>query len=143
VRPTQDVDVIVDVTTRPAFHDFEAKLRARGLTEDQEDGVIGRWRHHKSGLILDAMPTPAGILGFENRWQAEAVPHAIERQLPSGARLRAISPPYLLATKPEAFRERGRGDFLGSRDFGPASQERVDDVIPPALHAIADQAQCP
>ena len=74
VRPTQDVDVIVEVTTRSAFHEFEAKLRARGFTEDQEDGVICRWLHSKSGLILDAMPAHAGILGFENPWQAEALP---------------------------------------------------------------------
>jgi nucleotidyltransferase AbiEii toxin of type IV toxin-antitoxin system len=194
VRPTQDVDVIVEVTTRSAFHEFEAKLRARGFTEDQEDGVICRWRHHESGLILDAMPTHADIIGFENRWQAEALPHAIERELPSGARIRAVSPPYLLATKLEAFKGRGHGDFLGSRDFADivalldgraelttevaaaprdvrrylgeetrrllnasrlldglagamrpdaTSQERVDDVILPALHDIGDQAQRP
>src|SRR5947207_12600917 len=63
------------------------------------------------------MPARAGILGFENPWQAEALPHAVERELPSGARIRAVSPPYLLATKLEAFKGRGRGDFLGSRDF--------------------------
>ena len=40
VRPTRDVDVIVEVTTRSALHEFEAKLHARGFTEDQEDGVI-------------------------------------------------------------------------------------------------------
>ena len=193
VRPTQDVDVVVEVTTRSAFHRFEAKLRARSFSEDQEDGVICRWRH-RSGLILDAMPARAGILGFENRWQAEALPHAIERELPSGARIRAVSPPHLLATKLEAFKGRGRGDFLGSRDFADivalldgraelttevaaapddvrrylgeearrlldtgrlldglagatrpdaASQQRVDDVILPALHNIADQTQRP
>jgi hypothetical protein len=32
VRPTQDVDVSVEVTTRAALHEFEAKLRARGFT---------------------------------------------------------------------------------------------------------------
>jgi len=38
VRPTKDVDVIVEVTTRGAFHNFEARLRERGFAEDQEDG---------------------------------------------------------------------------------------------------------
>jgi hypothetical protein len=63
------------------------------------------------------MPARAEILGFENRWQAEALPHAVERALPSGARIRAAPPPYLLAMKLEAFGGRGRGDFIGSRDF--------------------------
>lgn len=48
VRPTKDVDVVVEVTTRLAFHDFESRLRARGFLHDQEDGVICRWRHRES-----------------------------------------------------------------------------------------------
>jgi len=133
VRPTKDVDVVVEVATRSAFHDFEARLRKRRFAEDQEDGVICRWRH-PSGLILDAMPSQPGILGFENRWQGAAIPHAIERDLPSGARIRAASPPYLLATKLEAFKGRGNRDFLGSRDFGDiialidGREELIDEV---------------
>lgn len=117
VRPTEDVHVVVEVTTRTAFHEFEAKLRQHQFAEDLESKVICRWRHTESRLILDAMPARAEILGFENRWQAEAVPHAVARVLPSGARIRAAPPPYLLAMKLEAFRRRGRGDFIGSRDF--------------------------
>jgi hypothetical protein len=71
-----------------------------------------------SGLLIDVMPTEASILGFENRWQGEAFPHAVEVALPSGKAIRAIPPPYLLATKLEAFKTRGRGDLYGSRDFG-------------------------
>jgi hypothetical protein len=70
VHPTKDVDVVVEVATRRAFHDFEARLRERRFAEDQEDGVICRWRH-AGGLILDAMPSEPGILGFENRWQGQ------------------------------------------------------------------------
>jgi hypothetical protein len=97
----------VEVTTRLAFHEFEAKLRERRFIEDQDSGVICRWRHDASQLILDAMPARGEILGFENRWHAEALPRAVERELPSGATIRAVSPPYLLATKLEAFRGRG------------------------------------
>ncbi len=117
IRPTEDVDVVVEVTTRAAFHEFEAKLRKRRFAEDQESKVICRWRHRESRLVLDAMPARAEILGFENHWQAEALPHAVERVLPSGARIRAAPPSYLVAMKLEAFRGRGRGDFIGSRDF--------------------------
>lgn len=118
VRPTKDVDVVVEVTTRSEFHAFEARLRAHAFAEDQQDRIICRWRHPPTGLILDAMPADPAILGFANRWQAAALPHAISRRLPSGAVIRAVSPPYLLATKLEAFKGRGRDDFLGSRDFG-------------------------
>ena len=57
------------------------------------------------------------LLGFENRWQREAFPHAEEITLPSGTSIRAVSPAFMLATKLEAFLGRGEGDLLGSRDF--------------------------
>ncbi len=118
VRPTKDIDIVVEVTTRLAFHSFEERLRSLGFNEDQEGGVICRWRHRDSGLILDAMPAEPRIVGFVNRWQGASVPYAIERGLPSGAKIRAAPPAYLLATKVEAFKGRGREDFLASRDFG-------------------------
>jgi len=118
VRATYDVDVIVEVVTRDDYRAFEVRLGERGFRHDQASGVICRFRHLETSLVLDAMPLDPKVLGFENRWQRDAVSRAVERQLPSGQRIRVITPPYLLATKLEAFRNRGRGDFLGSRDFG-------------------------
>ncbi len=114
-RATKDVDVIVEVATRTDYYAFEERLRGAGFCDDEE--TICRWRHPESDLILDTMPTEAAILGFENRWQREAFPHADTVELPSGARIGAVSPPYLLATKLEAYLGRGNGDLLGSRDF--------------------------
>lgn len=116
-RPTADIDVIVEITTTREYHRFEKRVRQAGLENDQESGVICRFKHPDSGLLLDVMPTEASILGFENRWQGEAFPHAIDTALPSGQLIRAIPPPYLLATKLEAFKTRGKNDFYGSRDF--------------------------
>lgn len=118
VRATQDVDVVVEITTRPDLHRFEEQLRARQLKEDTESGVICRWLKPGTGLVLDVIPADASIIGFSNQWQAAALPHAQEHRLPSGTVIRAITPPYLLATKLEAFASRGRGDYHGSRDFG-------------------------
>jgi hypothetical protein len=44
------------------------------------------------GLILDAMPPDASILGFENRWEG-AFPRAATVALPSGQTIRAVPPP--------------------------------------------------
>ncbi|MGO9975469.1 MAG: hypothetical protein ACLP01_22250 [Solirubrobacteraceae bacterium] len=112
VRQTNDVDVVVVVTTG-AFYEFEARLRAPGFSEDRDSGVIRRWSHRETALVLDAMPARADILGFENRRQSEGLRYAVERELPSGDRIRALSAPYLLATKLEAFKSRGRRDFHG------------------------------
>ena len=116
-RPTKDVDVIVEVTGLWGYEQFSKRLRAQGFAEDVESRVICRWRHARLDLMLDAMPTDPAILGFSNRWQAPALPHAVECRLPSDAVIRAITPPYLLATKLEAFADRGGDDLLGSHDF--------------------------
>ena len=118
-RPTKDVDVVIDVATPNAFHEFQARLRARGFQEAIDSGVICRWRYNDGfdDLILDAMPSAGELLGFENPWQTAAMPHAARHTLPSGAEIRAFTPPYLIATKLAAFGNRGRGDYLGSRDL--------------------------
>jgi len=96
------------------------------------------------------MPTEASILGFENRWQAEAFPHAVERRLPSGRAIATIPPPFLLATKLEAFGSRGKLDFYGSRDFGDVvalvdgREELVGEVADapePLRRYVADQIE--
>lgn len=116
-RPTTDVDVIVEVTTRSQYYRFEEKIRRAGFQNDDQSRVICRFKHPESELILDVMPTEASILGFENRWQKEAFTHAVDASLPSGRTIRAIPPAFLLGTKLEAFATRGKSDFLGSRDF--------------------------
>jgi hypothetical protein len=116
-RPTKDVDVVVEVATRGELHAFEAQLRERGFRNDTDSAVICRWRHDERDLILDAMPAAGELLGFENPWQTAAMPHAAPRTLPSSAEIRAVTPPYLIATKLSAFASRGRGDHLGSRDL--------------------------
>lgn len=117
-RPTDDVDVVVEVVTRSDFDDFQARLRGAGFRHDRDSGVICRFRYPGSALVLDAMPSEPSILGFASRWQAAAIPGAVRWRLGSGAEIRVASPGYLLAMKLEAFKDRGNGDFLGSRDFG-------------------------
>jgi len=107
-----------EVASRLAWHDFEARLRAHGLRHDMSSPVICRWRAGKGyELLLDVMPGDATLLGFENRWQLPALEHAVTCSLPSGRSIRAISPPYLVATKLEAWKGRGRGDHFRSHDL--------------------------
>lgn len=117
LRATADVDVIVEISTRRDYYRLEKRVRSLGFDNDDETRVICRFRHPETDLILDVMPTKASILGFENRWQAEAFSHAVAVELPAGKPIRAIPPPFLLATKLEAFEGRGKLDFYGSRDF--------------------------
>lgn len=118
-RVTKDVDLVVEVASRAGWYRFEERLRAHGLRNDSSSRVICRWRAGSPGdeLLVDLMPSDASILGFENRWQRPALDQAETLPLPSGQRIRAISPPYLLATKLEAWSGRGGGDHLRSHDL--------------------------
>lgn len=114
VRPTLDVDVIVELATTGELYRLQDALRSKGFSEDMESGVICRWRHDP--IILDVMPTEPDILGFANRWYPNAVKYAHECSI-DGVRLRFVSPAYFLATKLEAFHGRGGGDYILSHDM--------------------------
>ena len=62
VRPTDDVDCIVDVVSRLEYYKFADALNKLGFKQSMEDSVICRWRY--DGIMLDVMPTDQTILGF-------------------------------------------------------------------------------
>lgn len=63
------------------------------------------------------MPLDEKILGFSNRWYVAAFESAETLVLESSIRIRRITAPLFLATKLEAFKGRGGGDYLASRDM--------------------------
>jgi len=116
VRATRDVDVIVEVLTPAESHALERELEKAGFSHDRSpEAPICRWIIGTS--LLDVMPTDERVLGFANRWFTQAIHTAESVKLPSGRMIRLVTPPLFLATKLEAFRGRGRGDFLTSHDL--------------------------
>jgi len=95
---------------------WSANLKAEDL-----DTIAARMRLYCRWIVgsalLDVMPTDESVLGFGNRWYAEAIHTAVQVSLPSGRKIRLISPPTFLGTKLEAFYGRGAGDFLASHDL--------------------------
>lgn len=114
VRPTLDVDVIVEVTTRPDYYSFLERLRVQGFHEVVDEPVVCRWKHND--LVLDVMPEAEEILGFTNKWYAASVVEAQDVKV-GGHTIRLVTPPYFLGTKLEAFAGRGEGDYMASRDL--------------------------
>ena len=116
VRPTKDVDVIAEITSRIEYYRLEETLRELGFVQDvAEEGPICRWS--VGGLLVDVMPTDEKILGFSNRWYRAAIRESVCVDLEPGLTIRLVSAPYFVATKIEAFRGRGKGDFASSRDL--------------------------
>ncbi|MFT3926380.1 MAG: hypothetical protein QM778_27800 [Myxococcales bacterium] len=120
VRPTDDVDVIVRRTRLEYLRDLSTDLRRAGFKQDMsDDAPICRWI--VDGVTVDIMPTSVDVLGFSNRWYDAAIATGEWHDLGEGVRVRVIAAPYFLATKMEAFKGRGRGDYLASAD--------IEDVI--------------
>ncbi len=116
VRATEDVDVVVKIATRAAYYRMEEELLRLGFTHSQKEGdPVCRWS--VANVVVDVMPTDEAILGFGNLWYLPAIAQAQTITLSSGLDIQVITAPYFLATKLEAFRGRGKGDFLGSADI--------------------------
>jgi hypothetical protein len=116
LRRTYDVDVISEIASYAEYAVFSERLRVLGFNEDSREGApLCRWQH--GDLVLDVMPLDASILGFSNRWYPDALHAAVGVELNDRLTIRAITAPYFLATKIEAFRGRGEGDYSASHDL--------------------------
>jgi predicted nucleotidyltransferase len=115
-RVTYDVDLVARVEALVGYHALEKQFSSLGFKRDMtEDAPICRWRYNN--LEVDLMPMDPGVLGFANRWYPVAVQTAQEVALSAGMTIRLISAPAFMATKFEAFFDRGQGDVLGSHDL--------------------------
>jgi predicted nucleotidyltransferase len=108
VRATQDVDLIAELASKVDLYRLQDELRSLGFKEDPE--VYCRWRF--GNLKVDVMATEESVMNFTNRWYVEAVTASTEVTLPDGASIRQITAPYFIATKLEAFHDRGQGDYM-------------------------------
>ena len=116
VRFTQDVDVIVEVTSHADYYQLEEVLRNKGFVNDQnEEAPLCRWLIE--GIKVDVMPTNKDILGFSNRWYPFAIKTAQIYQLNPQLSIKLVTPICFLATKIEAFEGRGNGDYWASPDL--------------------------
>lgn len=101
VRPTDDIDIVVEIWARKDYAAIEERLRAMGFQHDQESGVICRYTIH--GIFVDVMPTIDDAIGFSNRWYPKGFADSIPRDLGEGRTIRIFSAPYFIASKLEAF----------------------------------------
>jgi len=116
-RPTDDVDVIIELLSHTRYSEVEERMRALKFDHDMTPGAPKcRWLLGGK-LIVDIMPTDGAGLGLNTQWFTEALASASERVIREGVRLRLISPPAFIALKLAAFRDRGKEDYYGSHDL--------------------------
>ena len=100
---------------------LEERLRTAGFLHHTREGApICRWIVEED-VTADIMPTEAGVLGLESKWFREALQNASERDLGGGITAPVITPPYFLATKLAAYRDRGAAD--------PWTRKDLEDIV--------------
>ncbi len=113
IRPTEDVDILIELWAYAEYAAVEQRLRDIGFVNDQESCVICRYQY-KGGMegviTVDVMATGEDVLGFTNKWYPDGFKYAIDYAIDPRHTVRILSAPYFLATKLEAFKSPDRAD---------------------------------
>jgi len=114
VRYAKDVDFIVDFDNKADLFQFEDTLFERGFKKIST-GAVSQWLLGR--IKVEALPADPEVFTFNNQWCAEAMQYAQWIDIGEGLRVKAISAPYYLGTKLNAFDRRGFGRFSTSKDI--------------------------
>ena len=135
VRPTEDVDAIVEVATLGAYHRLAEQLMQRGFNQPMADNTPPfRWFWHR--MQLDLVPLDEKVLGFANPWYRVGFEEALSAELADGLMVRHLSAPHFLVTKFEAFKDRGGNDVYLSHDHHVAQAAAALLQIPAFHNAL-------
>ena len=114
-RPTDDIDIVVELLTYANEVAFEEQLRKIGFENDMKSKV--RCRFKFQGIIIDIMSTHDNWSGFNNKWYPDGYKNAMDYTINKDYTIKIFSPPYFIASKLEAFKDRGKNDGRQSNDF--------------------------
>ncbi len=114
VRPTKDLDLTMEIASLGALEELREELLRRGFRQTAEDSVICRFRYED--ILVDVMATVPVGWAPGNRWFAMGFDHAFTYTLDDW-RIRLLPLPYFLASKLDAFFDRGVKDLYASHDF--------------------------
>jgi hypothetical protein len=115
VRPTDDIDVVIEIATYKNQIVIEEKLREIGFLNDLDSRIICRYIYQ--GITVDIMPTEEKILGFTNKWYSSGYRNAVDYVIDRNNTIKIFPPSYFIASKLEAYKGRGNNDGRTSSDF--------------------------
>lgn len=116
VRPTDDVDVVVEIINLGSYERLEEDLRIIGFNHDMFSSVMCRYKYHD--IVIDIMPTDEHILGFTNIWYKDGLQNSISYDLDDNLTIQIFPLPYFLGSKFEALKSDRHGkDYRYNSDF--------------------------
>jgi len=113
VRPTEDVDLVLMLVDLNQIQLDEALLQ-KGFQPDMNGHAICSYR--LGDIAIDIMSATDSLRGPSNRWYSVGF-ESLQKLDVEGIIIQVLSAPAYIATKFEAFNDRGQGDHRFSHDF--------------------------
>lgn len=114
IRPTKDIDLTFQITTVSQLEDLRRDLTEKGFHEHADSNVICRFAYED--LLVDVMSTKAIGWAPGNHWFDAGFNHA-DTVVLDDIEVKILPLPYFLASKMDAFFDRGMQDLYASHDF--------------------------
>ena len=115
IRPTSDIDMTINLANYAEWNQMQERLAELGFYPDPQGQSICSYKFH--GIAIDIMPAEDSSIGVSNVWYKPGFKFIQQIELPEGITINILPSVYFLATKIEAFKDRGKNDFYGSHDF--------------------------
>jgi predicted nucleotidyltransferase len=115
IRPTSDIDMTINLANYNEWAQMQERLAELKFYPDPEGHSICSYKYDK--IAIDIMPAEDSSIGVANIWYKPGFKYIQQIELPEGVNINILPSPYFLATKLEAFKDRGANDFYGSHDY--------------------------
>ncbi|WP_269225534.1 nucleotidyl transferase AbiEii/AbiGii toxin family protein [Flavobacterium eburneipallidum] len=115
IRPTEDIDMTLKLETYFEWTTIQERLSELEFFPDPFGHAICSYRF--KGIPIDIMPAEESAIGDSNSWYAPGFKDLKTVIIGNNISIQILSAPYFLATKFEAFKNRGFNDYRSSHDF--------------------------
>ncbi|TDE41490.1 hypothetical protein E0I26_16330 [Flavobacterium rhamnosiphilum] len=115
IRPTSDIDMTINLANYNEWAQMQERLAELKFYPDPEGHSICSYKYDK--IAIDIMPAEDSSIGVSNIWYKPGFKYLQQIELPERVSINILPSPYFLATKLEAFKDRGANDFYGSHDY--------------------------
>ncbi len=114
---TKDIDLVLEIAGYHEFAALEQVLRRSGFSQNPlENMPVVAW--YWKSIRVDFLPDkPMEMMSKTNRWFPHLIAEAVRLEVTKDRFAWVASAPCFIATKLEAFRSRGKGNYLESKDI--------------------------
>ena len=112
IRPTADIDMTINLAKYVEWVQMQERLSELGFYPDPQGQSICSYKYQD--IAIDIMPADDSSIGVSNIWYKPGFKYLQQIVLEDGTSINILPAPYFLATKLEAFKDRGKNDFYGS-----------------------------